>query len=299
MAFAKRIFLFLSINLLVILMISLILNLFGIAPYLSQKGLNYKVLLIFCLIWGMVGSLISLALSKKMAIWMMRVRIISDKTTHSQEALLLKMVRNLAHEAKIPMPEVGIYDSPEINAFATGPSKKSSLVAVSSGLLNRMDQDEVNAILGHEISHIANGDMVTMTLLQGIVNAFVMFLARVLAHLISSRGRENRSSPFMYFGLVMVFEVLFMILGSLVIAAFSRFREYRADLGGAYLAGKDSMIHALQKLQSTQNIRDENKEVAAFQALKISTSKKSFMHLFATHPPLEKRIERLQGLKIK
>lgn len=296
MGLAKRIFLFLSINFLVILMISFVLKVFGIAPYLSEKGLDYKTLLIFCFIWGMVGSFISLALSKKMAIWMMGVKVLSNKTTHSQEAQLLSMVRNLAHDAKIPMPAVGIYNSPEINAFATGPSKKSSLVAVSSGLLGRMNQDEIQAILGHEISHIANGDMVTMTLLQGVVNAFVMFLARVLAYAISSMGKNNRSSYASYIGFVFLFEIVFMILGSIVVATFSRFREYRADLGGAFLAGKESMISALETLKTNQNIKDPQKQNPAFQALKISTSKRSFLALFATHPPLEKRIERLKSL---
>lgn len=296
MGLTKRIFLFLSINILVIFMISIVLKVFGIAPYLSAKGLNYQALLIFCFIWGMVGSFISLALSKKMAIWMMGVKILSNKTTHSQEAILLSMVRNLAHDAKIPMPEVGIYNSPEVNAFATGPSKKSSLVAVSSGLLAKMNQEEVQAILGHEISHIANGDMVTMTLLQGVVNAFVMFLARALAYALSSMGKNNRGSYISYIGFVFLFEIIFMILGSIVVATFSRFREYRADLGGAYLAGKESMISALETLKSNQNIKDTKKQNPAFQALKISTSKKSFLALFATHPPLEKRIERLKNL---
>lgn len=300
MAFIKRIFLFLTVNFLVITVISIIMRIFNIAPYLSEHGLNLTTLLIFCFAWGMIGSLISLFLSKSMAKMMMGVKVISEKTNNASERTLLDMVKKLSEDANIPTPEVGIYNSPEINAFATGASKKSSLVAISSGLLNRMHKDEINAILGHEISHIGNGDMVTMTLLQGIVNAFVMFLARVLAYVISGMGRGNqRSSYGAYFGLVMLFQFVFMILGSLVVSAFSRYREYRADLGGAYLAGKNSMIHALESLQQNQSIRDEKKESPAFQSLKISTPTKSVLRFFATHPPLEKRIERLKSLNIR
>lgn len=298
MALAKRIFLFLTVNFLVVMMISFILRILNIAPYLSSQGLNFTALLIFCFIWGSVGAFISLLLSKSMAKWMMRVQIIPQNTTNETERQLLHMVQKLAKDAHIPTPEVGVYNSPEINAFATGATKNNSLVAVSSGLVNRFKPNELNAILGHEISHIANGDMVTMTLLQGIVNAFVMFLARALAYALTSRGNDRQRSPMAYFGLVMVFEILFMILGSIVIATFSRFREYRADLGGAYLAGKESMIGALQSLKATQNIVDDSKENPSFQAFKISTSKKSWMQIFASHPPLEKRIERLKNLSI-
>jgi heat shock protein HtpX len=196
------------------------------------------------------------------------------------------------------MPEVGIYNSPEVNAFATGPSRRRSLVAVSSGLLGRMSQDELEGVLGHEISHVANGDMVTMTLIQGVVNAFVMFLARVLAYVFSGLGNRDKSSSgsYMMFNiLVFVFQIVFMILGSLVVAAYSRFREFRADKGGASLAGREKMISALQALQKLQEIRDQKAEKPAFQSMKISHQERNgLVALFATHPSLELRIQRLK-----
>lgn len=300
MGFAKRIFLFLCLNFLVVLMITIVLHLFNIRPYLDAYGLNYNSLLVFCLIWGMGGAFISLALSRVMAKWMMRVQTVSPDTRDPRLRQLLETVHRLAHRANLPaLPEVGVYTSNEANAFATGPTRSRALVAVSTGLLNRMGEKEVEAVLGHEISHIANGDMVTMTLLQGVVNAFVMFLARVLAYVLSGlgRNRDNQSSggsTMSYMLFVYLFEVVFMILGSLVVAAYSRRREFRADAGGARLAGKESMISALKALQNLQEVRDphENPAIAAF---KIShPTKKGLLHLFATHPPLEERITRLQ-----
>ena len=196
------------------------------------------------------------------------------------------------------LPEVGIFNSNEANAFATGPTRARALVAVSTGLLNRMNDKEVEAVLGHEISHVANGDMVTMTLLQGVVNAFVMFLARVLAYVVSGLGknRENNSggSYMSYILFVYLFEFVFMILGSLVVATYSRHREFRADAGGARLAGKESMIAALKALQNLQEIKDP-KENPAMAAFKIShPSKRGLLRLFATHPPIEERIEKLR-----
>jgi heat shock protein HtpX len=210
-------------------------------------------------------------------------------------------VHQLARNAHLPsMPEVGIFDSPEPNAFATGPTKRRSLIAVSTGLLRKMSQKELEGVLAHEISHIANGDMVTMTLIQGIVNAFVMFLARVLAYIFSGMGRSREGSSGSYFSymiFVFVFEIVFMLLGSIVVCWFSRFREFRADRGGADLAGKDKMIAALESLQKMHQIRDPHTEKASFQAFKISTRGKSgFMTLLASHPPLEERIHRLQHL---
>lgn len=190
------------------------------------------------------------------------------------------------------MPEVGIYDSPEVNAFATGPSKNRSLVAVSSGLLERMDDDAVSGVLAHEVAHIANGDMVTMTLLQGVINTFVVFLSRICAY-IASRFVKEEVAPIVHFIAVIIFDILFSILGSMVAMAFSRYREYRADAGGAQLAGKEKMIHALQSLQHTVQLVDtEQKSVAAF---KISGKKGGFLGLFASHPDLDDRIARLQA----
>jgi heat shock protein HtpX len=300
MQMLKRIFIFFAINILVVLTISLILNLLHVRPFLNAHGLDYESLMIFCLIWGVGGALISLALSRQMAKWLMGVHII-DHTTHDPELQrLLHTVHQLAHAAHLPtMPEVGIYESPEANAFATGPSKRRSLVAVSRGLLRRMSQSELEGVLGHEISHVANGDMVTMTLVQGVVNAFVMFLARVLAYIFSGLGQRNERSSggsYMVFNmLVFFFEIVFMALGWIVIATYSRFREFRADRGGARLAGRDKMIGALEALQRTQQIQDPAALKPAFQSMKISSVKKhGLLALFSTHPPLEVRIERLR-----
>jgi heat shock protein HtpX len=302
MAFIKRIVLFLLLNFLVVFMISIVLDLFNVRPYFSAYGIDYRSLLIFCLIWGMGGAFISLALSRVMAKWLMGVQIIDPHRASGEEANLIHTVYTLAKQAGLTvMPEVGIFRSNEPNAFATGPTQNRSLVAVSTGLLNRMTPEEVKGVLGHEISHITNGDMVTMTLLQGVVNAFVMFLARVLAYALSGFGRRDEGSrggswgSFMLF--TYLFEIVFMILGSILICAYSRFREYRADKGGAQLAGKGNMISALRALQAAQKVHDPKTEQPAIAAFKIAhPSKKGFLWLFATHPPLEKRIERLQSL---
>jgi len=303
MAVAKRIALFLTVNFLVVLTVSGILSFFNIQPFLNSYGLNYGQLAIFCLIWGFVGALISLMLSKIIAKWMMGVVVIDPNTRDPAHATLLRTVHNLAQKAGLTeMPEVGIYDSPEVNAFATGPTRSRSLVAVSSGLLSRLQYGEVEGVLGHEIAHIANGDMVTMTLLQGVINAFVMFFARVVAFAIArgfSRNSDEESasvSPMFYQIIVMVLEIVFMILGTLVIAAFSRYREFRADEGGARLAGKEKMISALSALQKTIQIKDPEHDQQSVQALKIS-SNTGFSRFFATHPPLEKRIANLQNMR--
>lgn len=298
MAWFKRIFVFLAVNAAVMLTISVILNVLGVRPYLTAQGIDYNSLMIFCLIWGMGGAFISLGLSRVMAKWMMGVQIIPENTQDPALRELLHTVHELARAARLPkMPEVGIYDSPEVNAFATGPSKSRSLVAVSSGLLNRMNSHEVKGVLGHEVAHIANGDMVTMTLIQGVVNAFVMFLARVIAYAITMSGRndgeERSGTPVSYYIVQFVLEMAFMVLGSIVVAWFSRLREYRADAGGARLAGRDNMIQALQGLKRTFEDVDPS-EQPAVQALKISSRPGGIMQLFSTHPPLEERIERLQ-----
>jgi len=298
---AKRIFLFLALNFLVVLMISIVLNFFNLRPYFNAYGIDYRSLLIFCFVWGMAGAFISLALSRVMAKWMMGIKPINPNTRSAEERHILDTVYRLSHKAGLTvMPEVGIYQSNEVNAFATGPTRNRSLVAVSTGLINRMNQSELEGVIGHEIAHITNGDMVTMTLLQGVVNAFVMFLARVLAFALSGFGRNNRenSSGGSYMSYILftyLFEVVFMILGSLVVAAYSRYREFRADKGGASLAGREAMISSLKSLQALQNIKDprENPAMAAF---KIShQGKKGLLRFFASHPPLEERIERLQN----
>jgi heat shock protein HtpX len=299
MGFMKRIFLFLVVNILIVTTISIILNLLNVKPFLNAHGLDYNSLMIFCLIWGFGGAFISLGLSRMMAKWMLGVRLIDPTTSNSHERELVETVHKLARAAGLTvMPEVGIYNSPEVNAFATGPTRNRSLVAVSSGLLNKMSQDELEGVIGHEITHVANGDMVTMTLIQGVVNAFVMFLARVLAYVLSgigNRGKSSGNSYLMFNVLVIVFQIVFMILGSLVIAAYSRYREFKADKGGAKLAGREKMISALQALQKVQEIRDQRVEKPAFQSMKISHKERGGLFaLFMTHPPLELRIERLR-----
>ncbi len=302
MAVAKRIFLFLAVNFLVIVTLSVVLNLFHVQPYLQGYGLNVRSLLIFCLIWGMGGAFISLALSRQMAKWMMGVRVINPDTADSDLRRLVSTVHQLSRNAHLPdMPEVGIFESSEPNAFATGPTQRRSLVAVSTGLLRRMSQKELEGVIAHEIAHISNGDMVTMTLVQGVVNAFVMFLARILASIFSGLGRNRNDgssgSYFSYMMFVFLFEIVFMVFGSMVICWYSRFREFRADRGGADLAGRDKMIAALSSLQSMQEVRDPHVDKPSFAAFKISTRRKSgVMLLFATHPPLEERIARLKGL---
>ncbi len=299
MAIAKRIFLFLALNFLVILMITIVLDLLNVKPFLSSYGIDLKSLLIFCLIWGMGGALISLSLSRVMAKWMMGVQIVDPKTHDPELRHFVETVRKYTKRSGLPLPQIGVYQSNEVNAFATGPTSSRSLVAVSSGLLQKMNESEIEGVLGHEITHIANGDMVTMTLLQGVVNAFVMFLARLLAYAVSGLGRNRQSgsggSYMSYMLFVYLFEVVFMILGSLVIAAYSRFREFRADAGGATLASRDSMISALQRLRALQEIKDMRSENPAMAAFKIShPGKKGWIRFFSTHPPLEERIERLQ-----
>ncbi len=293
----KRIFLFLAVNFLVIVVVSVVLSLLQVQPYLRSYGLDYNQLLVFCLVWGMVGAGISLALSRIMAKWMLGVQLIDPENATGSERQLVTLVHQLAKRAGLPaMPEVGIYQSPEVNAFATGPTSSRSLVAVSSGLLKRMNIQEIEGVLGHEVSHISNGDMVTMTLLQGVINAFVMFFARVIAFAISKVGRqddERMESSLFYNLLVVAFEIVFMILGSMVIATYSRHREFRADSGGARLAGRDKMIAALYALERTIEIQDSKSQQNAVQTFKISSPKK-WLHVFATHPPLEERIARLE-----
>lgn len=300
MAIAKRIVLFLAVNILVMFTINIVLGLLGVHGYLSANGIDYRALMIFCLVWGMGGAFISLLISKPMAKWSMGVQIIDPNTNDPTERELIGKVHALARAAGLPkMPEVGIYPSPEVNAFATGATRSSSLVAVSMGLLQRMRKEEVEGVLAHEISHVANGDMVTMTLIQGIVNAFAMFLARILAFAIANASRRDDSqgsSYFMQHMLSMMFEMVFLLLGSIVVAWFSRWREFRADAGGAGLAGREKMVSALKALQRMYELNNAVPETApSVQSFKISGRRSGLLNLFASHPPLETRIARLQG----
>jgi len=297
----KRIFLFIAVNILVLITISITLNVLGVRPYLSANGIDYEALLMFCGVVGFMGAFISLALSRVMAKWMMGVKVIDPASASGELKTLVSTVHRLAQKAGLPgMPEVGIYESPEVNAFATGPTKARSLVAVSTGLLHQMDDAAVEGVLGHEIAHIANGDMVTMTLLQGVVNTFVMFFARIAAWGVSqalagNRDRDEGPSPWIHWIMVMVFEILFSLLGAIVVAYFSRRREFRADTGGAKLAGRDKMTHALQSLKSHFEVDESHPAIAS---LKINGSRKSWMALFMTHPPLENRIAALRNASI-
>lgn len=300
-AMAKRVFLFLAVNILVVLTISITLNLLGVRPYLTAYGIDYYALLIFCAVWGFGGAFISLALSKVMAKWMMGVKIINPTNPGSSEARdLVQKVHRLAQKAQLPgMPEVGIYDSPEVNAFATGPSKSRALVAVSTGLLHQMDADAVEGVLGHEVSHIANGDMVTMTLIQGVINTFVMFFARIAAWAVSNamagnRDRDESPSPWIYYLTQFAFEILFSILGAIIVAWFSRRREFRADAGSARTAGREKMVHALQSLKRAHEQVDTAHPAIA--SLKINGRRSGVLALFSTHPDLDVRINALRNL---
>ncbi len=302
MAWLKRIFLFLMMNILVVFTISVLLQVFGVGPYLTRSGIDYSQLLGFCLIWGMGGAFISLALSRMMAKWMMGVKVIDPRTHDPDLQQLLQAVYHMARGARLSvMPEVGIYDSPEVNAFATGPTRDHALVAVSTGLLSRMNPQEIEGVLGHEISHVANGDMVTMTLLQGVVNAFAMFLSRAIAFALthatrgdSDEGDHPHRTSMAEFGIRMLLEMVFMLLGSMLVAWFSRYREFRADEGGARLAGRESMVRALESLRRTFEGVDPSAQ-PSIQALKISSRPSGLMALFSSHPPLEERIARLRG----
>lgn len=300
MRIAKRVFLFVAVNVLVVATISVVLSLLGVRPYLTSRGIDFTALAVFCLVWGFGGAFISLGLSRVMAKWSMGVKLIDPSTPDPGAQELVSTVHRLAQAAGLrTMPQVGIYDSEEVNAFATGPTKNRSLVAVSTGLLRRMRRDEVEGVLGHEIAHVANGDMVTMTLVQGVVNAFTMFLARVLAFVVAQFFRrdeeEGGMSQVVYFVATLVFDIAFSILGSVVVAWFSRLREFRADAGGAQLAGRDRMIAALEGLQRTFGVVDPHTNQAAVQTLKISGHPTGLMRFFSTHPPLDVRIARLKS----
>lgn len=294
----KRIFLFFMVNILVMITISVVTSFLGIGRYLTPYGLDYTALAVFCLLWGFAGALISLGLSRMMAKWMMGVQVIDPKTHDHKLRWLVSRVHHYSQRAGLEtMPEVGIYDSPELNAFATGPTRSRALVAVSTGLLHQMSETEVEGVLAHEVAHIANGDMVTMTLIQGIVNAFVMFIARIIGFVISQNVREE-SRPLVNMLVVLVLDILLSFLGMIVVAYFSRLREYRADKGGAELAGREKMVSALRALQMNYGLpqdADEGANAPAYASLKIGSRKPSgILALFSTHPPLEERIRALQ-----
>lgn len=288
----KRIFLFMAVNLLVVVTISVTLQLLGVRPYLSARGIDYGALMTFCLVWGMGGALISLGLSRAMAKWTMGVQIIDPRQARGKTMELVETVHRLARTAGLSsMPEVGVYDSPELNAFATGPTRSRALIAVSTGLLESMNRSELEGVLAHELAHVANGDMVTMTLIQGVVNAFVMFLARAIAFAVAqSMERDNRRMA--QYAITIVLEIALSLLGMMVVAWFSRLREFRADAGGARLAGAGGMIAALEALRRRYEPADGQ---PAYASLKIAGRTGGFLALLSTHPPLEDRIAALRG----
>ncbi|MEQ8798768.1 MAG: protease HtpX [Salinisphaeraceae bacterium] len=285
----KRILLFLGTNLAILLVLSAFIQIFGLDQWLAEKGVgNTTGLFVLAAVFGMGGSFISLAISKWMAKRMMGVRVI-ENPSNAAEQWLVQTVQRQARAAGIGMPEVGVFESPVMNAFATGMSRNDALVAVSTGLLQNMDRDGVEAVLGHEVSHIANGDMVTMGLLQGVLNTFVIFFAHIVARMLM---RDERGGGLAYFGVVIALEMVFGLLASIIVAAFSRYREYRADAGGAHLASRRKMISALESLQKTYGQSDMPKEMAAFGI--SGTLGQGLKKLFASHPPLEQRIAALK-----
>ncbi|HJS58850.1 MAG TPA: protease HtpX [Vicinamibacteria bacterium] len=288
---AKRIGLFLVTNLAIVVTLSIVLSLLGVSGYITPAGgLDFIALGVFCFVWGMGGAFLSLQISRWSAKRLMGVQLVDGQTGNQDLDWLYNTIGHLTRQSNLPMPEVGVYDSPEVNAFATGPSKRRSLVAVSTGLLRNMTREEVQGVLAHEVSHIANGDMVTMTLLQGVVNAFVMFFARVVAHVVRM-SVDSRNADAIAFVVMIVLQIALGILGSLVVAAFSRHREFRADAGGASLAGRGAMVGALKRLVATQERVDTSQPTLA--SFKI-TGGRGFSQLWASHPPLEQRIAALQ-----
>lgn len=293
----KRVGLFLLTNILVVVTVGLAWSVLSSVLGLDKVNNNMMSLLIWCSLFGFAGAFISLLMSKTMAKWMMGLQVIDPRATDPTLSQLVYRIHALAKKAGLPKaPEVAIYESDDVNAFATGPSKSNSLVAVSTGLLRRMNEDEVDGVLGHEIAHIANGDMVTMTLITGVVNTFAMFFSRVLANLISSQVDEKFRGV-VHFIVVILGDILFTILGSIVVNYYSRKREFRADLGGAKYSSRGNMIAALRRLQNVSMVSDSEKDMLA--TMKISNNhKQGIMALFMTHPSLEDRIKALEKARV-
>ncbi len=287
----KRIFLFLVTNLAILVVISITLRLLGVDRIMNQSGgLNFNALLVMSVVMGFAGSIISLLMSKWMAKRSVGAHVI-ETPANATEQWLVNTVKRQAEQAGIGMPEVAIYDSPEINAFATGWNRNSALVAVSTGLMNNMSADEAEAVLGHEVSHVANGDMVTLTLVQGVVNTFVIFFSRIIGFVADRMIFKNeRGEGIGFFVSSMIAQLLLGVLANMVVMWFSRYREFHADTGGAQLAGKQKMIAALERLKLNQEQAALPKGVAAFGI----SGGGAFSRLFMTHPPLEERIEALR-----
>ncbi|WP_413557818.1 protease HtpX [Bdellovibrio sp. HCB209] len=294
MSFLKRIGLFILTNLMVIVTIGIVWSIISRVFGLDKLNGYVPFMMVFCAVWGMGGAFISLLMSKWMAKMFHGVQIIETNNPNPQLRALVTTVHELSRRAKLPkMPEVGIYESADINAFATGPSKSNSLVAVSTGLLQRMNEKEVEGVLAHEVAHIANGDMVTMTLIQGIVNAFAMFFSRILANLVA-QNVDEKLRGIVHFGVVILGDIAFTMLGSIVVNYYSRKREFRADAGGAKYSSRENMIAALQKLRSVYDLPIPPEEGQTATLMISNRDKGGLAGLFMTHPPLEVRIETLQ-----
>ncbi|MFC5435507.1 protease HtpX [Rhodanobacter umsongensis] len=294
----RRIALFIGTNLAVLLLLSIVCHLFGIDRMAAARGYGGMTgLLVYAAVFGMGGAFISLAMSKMIAKWSTHARVITQPQNET-ERWLVDTVRRHAQNAGIGMPEVAIYEAPEMNAFATGMTRNSALVAVSSGLLQQMDREQVGAVLGHEIGHVANGDMVTLTLIQGVLNTLVILAARIVGQLVDSwlsGGRnDNRGGGGIgYFVVVMVLQVVFGLFASIIVAAFSRWREFRADTAGAQFAGRGAMISALQRLKGNHGESTLPQTIAAFGISGPLTD--GLKRLFMSHPPLDERIAALQN----
>jgi heat shock protein HtpX len=291
----KRIFLLVATNIAVMAVLALVIQVFGLDRLLAEKGLNLGGTLIISAVFGFGGAFISLLISKWMAKRAMGVQVITQPANDT-ERWLVSVVQQQAQTAGIGMPEVGIFDSPEPNAFATGANRNSALVAVSTGLLRNMRRDEVEAVLGHEVSHVANGDMVTLTLIQGVMNTFVFFLARVIGGIVDKVILKNeRGNGIGYFVTVIVAQIVLGILAGMVVAWFSRRREFRADAGGAHLAGTNSMIGALEALKRVHSPTALPEQMKAFGIREGEVS--GFRRLLMSHPPLEERIAALNNAR--
>jgi heat shock protein HtpX len=292
----KRIFLLIVTNIAVMVLLTLVVHALGLDQYIRAQGYNVGGLLAFAAVFGFGGAFISLALSKWTAKRLMGVQVI-DQPRSAAESWLFNTVKQHADRAGISMPEVGIFDSAEMNAFATGARRNNALVAVSTGLLNGMQQQEAEAVLGHEITHVANGDMVTLTLIQGVVNTFVIFLARVIGNFVDRAVFRNENGRgIAYIATVIVAEIVLGLFASMIVMWFSRRREFRADAGGAQLAGTGNMIGALQRLKIEQERRQPQGLPAQMAAFGISAGvPHGFKRLFMSHPPLDERIAALQA----
>jgi len=291
----KRILLFLGTNIAIIIVLGTVLRLLGVDRLLEADGgaLDYRALLIFAAVFGMGGSFLSLAISKWMAKRAMGVRLI-ERPANEREQWLIDTVRRQARQAGVGMPEVGIYDSPQVNAFATGMSRNNALVAVSSGLLQTMTRDEAEAVLAHEVMHVQNGDMITLALIQGVVNTFVIFFARVIGHFVDRVIFKNERGHGPGFWIVtIVAEIVLAVLASVIVMWFSRQREFRADAGAADLAGREKMIAALQRLGGTPPAEDLPDQMEAF-GISGRIARGGLKRYFMSHPPIEARIEALR-----